>query len=209
MSLEAAAAEEIGDQPQPNPTPPEETDCAQHARACTCTVAAEPLRSRVLLESWAPWQKVKMQNVYTSCRFRSRWLCCCCCFSRRVTLTSGSRWPAVVMWRRERRWSRIELSLARFAGGGVTHKCISDICLRSTFQRPLLTCKWSACMQGHEPPSPSHQCRLSHTYLPVKSFIPLITGQWLYQQPHQVFFYMLFTQMIWIIVYVDFGASLR
>lgn len=33
-----------------------------------------------------------------------------------------------------------------------------------------------------EPPSLSQQCRLSHTYLPVKSFIPLITGQWLYQQ---------------------------
>lgn len=85
-------------------------------------------------------------------------------------------------------------------GGDVTYKCISNICLRSTFQRPLFTRQWSACMQGHEPPSPSHQCRLSHTYLPVKSFIPLITGQWLYQQLHQVFFYMLFTQIIWIIV---------
>lgn len=98
--------------------------------------------------------------------------------------------------------------LGCFSGGSVTYKCISNICLRSTFQRPLFSRKWSACMQGHEPPSPSHQCRLSHTYLPVKSFIPLITGQWLYQQLHQVFFYMLFTQIIWIIVYVDFGASL-
>lgn len=35
---------------------------------------------------------------------------------------------------------------------------------------------------GARPPSLSHQCRLPHTYLPVKSFIPLITGQWLYQQ---------------------------
>lgn len=28
----------------------------------------------------------------------------------------------------------------------------------------------------------NHQCGRSHTYLPVKSFIPLIIGQWLYQQ---------------------------
>lgn len=58
-------------------------------------------------------------------------------------------------------------------------KCTSDICLRTCRGHSSHSSEVYVC-RGHGPPS--HQCGLRHTYLPVKSFIPLITGQWLYQQ---------------------------
>lgn len=149
----------------------------------------------VLVESWGHWEKSKMQNVYNSCQYLVMFALLFFCH---VTLMLCPIWRYYVD--ETTAFVKNLAFLGCVLGGDVTYKCISNICLRSTFQRPLFTRQWSACMQGHEPPSPSHQCRLSHTYLPVKSFIPLITGQWLYQQLHQVFFYMLFTQIIWIIV---------
>lgn len=95
-------------------------------------------------------------------------------------------------------------------GGAASHgyKCTSDICLRTCRGHNSPSSEVSVCRGPVAPPSPSHQCRLSHTYLPVKSFIPLITGQWLYQQTASgVFSTCFFTQIIWIIVLVDFGAS--
>lgn len=56
------------------------------------------------------------------------------------------------------------------------HKCTSNICLRICRGHCSHSSDVSVC-RGPRAPSLSHQCGLSHTYLPVKSFIPLITGQ--------------------------------
>lgn len=64
---------------------------------------------------------------------------------------------------------------------GHGYKCTSNICLRICRGHCSHSSEVSVC-RGPGAPSLSHQCGLSHTYLPVKSFIPLITGQWLYQQ---------------------------
>lgn len=91
------------------------------------------------------------------------------------------------------------------------YKVHLQLCLRT--DRGHSSHSSEVCMQGRWAPmfrlaELSLSLSLSLTYLPVKSFIPLITGQWLYQQTASgVFSTPLFTQIIWIIVLVDFGAS--
>lgn len=60
-------------------------------------------------------------------------------------------------------------------------KCTSDICLRTCRGHSSHSSEVSVC-RGLDPHPRVTSADFSHTYLPVKSFIPLITGQWLYQQ---------------------------
>lgn len=86
------------------------------------------------------------------------------------------------------------------------YKCTSDICLRTCRGHSSHSSEVSVC-RGLGPHPWVTSADFSHTYLPVKSFIPLITGQWLYQQTASGVFLHAFTQIKWIIVLVDFGAS--
>lgn len=61
------------------------------------------------------------------------------------------------------------------------YKCTSDNCLRTCRGH---SSRWSeVCVcRGLSPHPQVTSADFFHTYLPVKYFIPLITGQWLYQQ---------------------------
>lgn len=97
---------------------------------------------------------------------------------------------------------------SNLSDGSVLHgyKCTSDICLRTCRGHSSHLCEVSVC-RGLSPHPWVTSADFSHNYLPVKSFIPLITGQWLYQQTASGVFLHAFTQIKWIIVVVDFGAS--
>lgn len=70
-----------------------------------------------------------------------------------------------------------------FWDGSALHgyKCTSDICLRTCRGHSSRWSEVHVC-RGLSPHPRETSADFFHTYLPVKYFIPLITGQWLYQQ---------------------------
>lgn len=88
------------------------------------------------------------------------------------------------------------------------YKCTSDFCLRTCRGHSSHSSEVSVCRGLHPPPIPE-----SH---PVQTFSHLSTCEILHTSHYwsmtvsanfiRCFFYMLFTQIIWIIVLVDFGS---